>query len=228
VKAVAAVSYALILMDMQMPVMDGFEATKRIRAGEDGFRIPIVAMTAHAMHGVREQCLAAGMDDYIAKPVDPRAFVAVVARWMAASSREREAATIGNTTADGAAEADGDLILDIARLDGLEQIVGRTDMVGLIERFMAEGPSRVEQMIAFEARGMLKEVALEAHKLISVAGNLGATALSTVARELEAATEAADPATIKRLLSQLAAHAGSAWNAYRLRYPEARFGPPAE
>ena len=76
-------AFDLVLMDVQMPVMDGFEATAIIRQNEKGTdrHIPIIALTAHAMKGDQERCLAAGMDDYISKPVQPRALLDLVEKY---------------------------------------------------------------------------------------------------------------------------------------------------
>jgi len=122
VEALTTRPYDLVLMDVQMPEMDGFAATRRIReagvcrcgregVGEDGppqthtrtnshTRIPIIAMTAHAMQGDREQCLEAGMDDYLAKPIQPQALAAVLENWLPASSDEcgRQEAQEGRTS----------------------------------------------------------------------------------------------------------------------------------
>lgn len=82
VQAVAAVPYAAVLMDCHMPVMDGFEATRTIRKGEGAGHLSIIAMTAGALDGDRERCLAAGMDDYLTKPVDLAALEATLERWV--------------------------------------------------------------------------------------------------------------------------------------------------
>jgi CheY-like chemotaxis protein len=85
--ALVGVSYDLVLMDCQMPEMDGFEATRRIRERERGTRrLPVVAMTANAMVGDRERCLEAGMDDHIPKPVRVADLHRALARWLPAGS----------------------------------------------------------------------------------------------------------------------------------------------
>jgi PAS domain S-box-containing protein len=85
VRALATAPYDLVLMDVQMPVMDGFQATQVIRSGEETVlnpHIPIIAMTAHAMRGDRERCLAAGMSDYVSKPVQPHVLAAKLMQWL--------------------------------------------------------------------------------------------------------------------------------------------------
>ena len=84
--------YDLVLMDCQMPGMDGYEATRLIRTWEeksDGSRrVPIVAVTAHAMSGDRERCMDAGMDDYMTKPVDAKRLSAMITKWLAAKPQD--------------------------------------------------------------------------------------------------------------------------------------------
>ncbi len=99
-QALAAISqqhYALILMDCLMPVMDGVAATRiiRLREAQNGQHVPIIAMTAHVVEGAREECLSAGMDDFIAKPVTPSKLQEVVARWLPGFGKKDIASIIG-------------------------------------------------------------------------------------------------------------------------------------
>jgi CheY-like chemotaxis protein len=96
IEAVEAGSYDVVLMDVQMPELDGLEATRRIRARWPDRRLHIVAMTANAMAGDRDACLAAGMNDYISKPIDPAILAEALAR--APSPRSKQTAKRSKTT----------------------------------------------------------------------------------------------------------------------------------
>lgn len=137
-----------VFMDCQMPEMDGYEATREIRRREgDGPHIPIIAMTAHSMKGDRERCLAAGMDDYVSKPLCAEALDAVLARWVAPPD--------GDEGSNGAHASNGDEPdgpLDLEALDRL-----RTELAGLghgtgadplIRQFVDTTPARVDAIAA--------------------------------------------------------------------------------
>ncbi|MBT4639827.1 MAG: response regulator, partial [Deltaproteobacteria bacterium] len=81
-EAVMKKDYGAVLMDIQMPEMDGFETTARIREKTGGRTVPIIALTANAMAGDRERCLQAGMDDYISKPIDRKKLYKILAKWV--------------------------------------------------------------------------------------------------------------------------------------------------
>jgi CheY-like chemotaxis protein len=95
-KALESVPYTLVLMDVQMPEMDGIETTLRIRNGKGFIQdpdIPIIALTAHAMKRDRERCIAAGMNDYLAKPIQPDELAKVISRWVSTNDGTPEART---------------------------------------------------------------------------------------------------------------------------------------
>ena len=92
-------AYGLVLMDLQMPVMDGFEATRRIRALPSFAALPILAMTANAMEGDRERSLAAGMNDHVTKPIDPDALFEALLRWLPGRSSLEPIAAVDDPSA---------------------------------------------------------------------------------------------------------------------------------
>ncbi len=98
IDAVAKNEYDLILMDLQMPVMGGHEASLLIKADARYVSLPIIAMTAHAMHGIREECLASGMSDYVSKPIDSNQLVSVLARWLKGHSGVLKTITVHQST----------------------------------------------------------------------------------------------------------------------------------
>jgi two-component system sensor histidine kinase/response regulator len=200
VDASLAVPYDLIFMDWMLPVMDGFEATRRIRERERGTgrRTPIVAMTARAMEGDRERCLEPGMDDYLAKPVRVEELDAVLDRWLPAGARD--------ATAGAAGFAPAVVDLDPAPLDALAslQSEGDPDVVGeLVGVFVEEAPGRLSGMrAAVEARDAS---ALEraAHGLKGTAASLGAVRVAAVCRSIEEAARAGSVGTAPALLEAL-------------------------
>ncbi len=152
-------SYDLVLMDVQMPEMDGYEATAAIRQHEGSARhTPIIAMTAHAMKGDREACLAAGMDDYLSKPLKLEELMAVIEKW-AGTGRAAEVAP-----------------LDWAALR--EQVDGDESFLrDLIELFLTDAPGRIERLRRAIAEGNEQAIKLEAHSLKGASGNIKATRL---------------------------------------------------
>src|SRR6476660_724363 len=125
-EAMARATYDAVLMDVQMPRMDGYTATREIRAHEEvGRRIPVIAMTAAAVEGERERCLAAGMDDFLTKPVDPTALRAVMGRWLAGTPEEERVEELVEERmeqTDGRGTAPPIEGLDQARLDELRDL----------------------------------------------------------------------------------------------------------
>ncbi len=178
--ALEKIPYDLILMDVQMPDMDGFEATQEIRRREKGRgrRIPIIAMTAHAMKGDRERFLEGGMDDYIPKPVHPENLMAAIERWVKNASG-KHAVPSGEPTESGEVFGREEFL---ERLGGDEQLFKE-----ILLTFLEDAPVRIERMKQLSESGDLAALERQAHSLKGVAMNISAKALQKATFDAELA-----------------------------------------
>jgi signal transduction histidine kinase/DNA-binding response OmpR family regulator len=206
-EAISRTTYAAILMDCQMPGLDGFETARRIRRREAGVgawgsdpdprplapgahRIPIVAVTAQALTGDRERCLAAGMDDYLAKPVDLDQLRVILQRLLAAHSAVAQVSDVAQASTDGrSCDASRDVVLyDVIDIDNLlTRLNGKRDLLSrAIRVFLDDCPQQLADLRQAVAGRDGVTVQHLAHRLKSPLGNFGARAALELAAALEA------------------------------------------
>ncbi len=205
--ALALKRYAMVLMDCQMPVMDGFEATSRIRAIEEttGEHLPIIAVTAHAIAGDRAKCMAHGMDDYISKPTDQQTLREVIGKWSAESPSELPLQAPGT----GAAKSES-LIGNIseedrirARLKELSEACGQDVVDECIDLFVKDTGSAVRQLEnAFRCNDRVA-LSQEAHKLKGSSANMGATRLPKICQTIMDSAEKGETQKAGILIKQI-------------------------
>jgi len=176
-----AEAFDLVLMDCQMPVMDGYQATEAIRTQEAArgrARIPILAMTANAMAGDRERCLAAGMDDYLTKPFKREALGALLGRWLigAPPRAPPSSAVVAPTSVERT--------LDEEVLGQLRDIFDG-DVSGVVHAYLIDGQNQISSMASALERQNCVELGRAAHSLKSTSRSVGAEAVANVAEELE-------------------------------------------
>jgi len=188
-EAVAAVDdggFDLCLMDCQMPEMDGFEATAAIRDGEtEGVHLPIVALTAHAVAGDRDRCLAAGMDDYLSKPFTERGLAAMVVRWLDPAGTDDPTTAMRPETTD---EREGWSLIDRTALAPIRTLEanGRPGLLAkVVGLYLDDAPQRLAALREGIDQGNAETVRKAAHALKSGSANVGAATLARLCRELE-------------------------------------------
>ncbi|MDP2247181.1 MAG: response regulator, partial [Nitrosomonadales bacterium] len=185
-------AYDAVLMDLQMPEMDGYKATELIRQHPDFAQLPIIAMTAHATAEARERCLATGMNEHISKPIDPDVLYQTLSFWTSehaleknidrlevASEIERYAETI----------IDESVLAQMPSIDvktALKRVAGNQKLyLKLLEQFVASYSDSDEDLISFIREGRQEEAERIAHSVKGVAGNIGAMELAAAAADLE-------------------------------------------
>jgi len=196
VEKVAEHNYDLVLMDMQMPVMDGLAATRAIRLKPQFRALPIIAMTANVMESDREKCIGAGMNDHLAKPIDPEALFACLLRWIKPRAGIAAAANVGKTLTPTIIEPQSvqsseTVAFEIAGIDtksALRRTGGNPKRYEMLLRKFA-GSTTVEEIRDALAVGDTLTAARAAHSLKGAAANLGATDVAEAAAKVEKAIQ---------------------------------------
>lgn len=176
-------NFDLVLMDIQMPEMDGMETTRRLKALNLASLPPIVAMTAYAMKEDRERFLAAGMDDYLAKPIRAQQIIAMVSRWVSEGHGSVEEALV-NT----------EFVVDEEVLASLSDAVGGDPafVQSMLEEFIAEAKEQITASISAHSAGSCKGVQSELHTLKGNSGTLGAAQVHSICEKIELKAKVCD------------------------------------
>jgi PAS domain S-box-containing protein len=200
--------YDLVLMDVQMPGMDGLEATQRIRDPSSAVlnhEVPIIAMTAHAMQGDRERCLDAGMDDYVTKPISPQTLAEAVDRWLPREETVPAAhAAETGTAAPATAASKATPIFDRASL--MDRLMGDDELAGIvISGFLEDAPKLILALETCLRAGDVPGISHQAHTIKGSAATVGGEAVRAVAAEIERAVADGDLQTAAARLPDLQA-----------------------
>lgn len=219
--------YRAILMDCQIPGLDGYQATGEIRRREDPCRhTPIIAVTSSAGESDQQRCLAAGMDDYLTKPLGLRTLAAALARWAPAGlpvngvpPAEADPSSGRPNVADSSRP-----VLDaqvVARLEGLGAASGQDLVEQLARLFLVEADARISALRLALADGDVAEVVRSAHMLSGASANLGATELARLCATLSQHNRAADLVGRVELLAGIEAELERVRSALGLLVPAA-------
>ncbi len=176
--------YDVVLMDVQMPELDGIQATKQIRAmPAPKCSVPIIMLTANAMTGAREEYLAAGADDYIAKPIPAKLLLSKLGE----IGDARPLIKLGTDSVEQAAPKDGNTNLDLPLIKELNNSLPQRGLRQLMDLFVVDFEQRMPLLTNLMDGGDLARMAREVHVIVSMAGNVGAKKVSKLARQLEEA-----------------------------------------
>jgi CheY-like chemotaxis protein/HPt (histidine-containing phosphotransfer) domain-containing protein len=203
--ALKQLHYDLVFMDCQMPVMDGYEATRCIRGPKSGVcdrAVPIVAMTANAMQGDREKCLSAGMNDYIVKPVEPHNLKMALKQWLPSTQPEVALpAQIGKEQPQKTANSSKPMF-DHAAMR--KRLMGDDELIRTVtEAFLKDMTLQIELLKTAVTNNNRQAVAMQSHKIKGSAANVGGIALSALAFGIEQSVETDELGALQQKLPEL-------------------------
>lgn len=227
---VSRANYDLVLMDMQMPVMDGVTATREIRKLPQFSTLPIVAMTANVMQHDKDKCIAAGMNDHIAKPIDPDELWEKMHYWLKLKSITTATANKPSTSAQSVTETQ--LSTDIPGLDtriGLQRMAGNDKLyLSMLNKFIHSQCASSELIFKALKANDTPTAELIAHTLKSTAGNIGATKIQDIAIQLESAISSHEPEqNIDLMLNELSAELSALTHSLSFFLPSENSSDPA-
>ncbi|CAD7839739.1 MAG: hypothetical protein [Olavius algarvensis Delta 4 endosymbiont] len=201
VAAVRSSTYDIVLMDVQMPQMDGIQATRIIREELEQTALPVIALTAHTMAGDREQCLRAGMNDYVAKPIDRDELFRVIEKNLPQTTGFGPLFSAAHFGSPSTESPQGKNLPGLNVQKGLERIGGSVQLyVEIIQEYCDTNENFVLEFKALLDKGLLEEAKIKAHALKGAAGNISAEELYTAAAALEKACLDNDREMIEPLL----------------------------
>jgi CheY-like chemotaxis protein/HPt (histidine-containing phosphotransfer) domain-containing protein len=215
--------FEIVLMDLQMPEMDGYTATRLLRADPRFKDLPIIAMTAHALIEERQRCLEAGMNDHVTKPIDPDALFAALQRWTRPKSMQAAAAASSSPPPPPPPPAPSGMpsIDGVDMNNALKRVAGNQRLLrSLLEQFAVKEADAAERITAALRDGDRALATRLAHTVKGVAGNLGITMVQARAEKVERAIRDGDPAETG-LIDELASALRPAVDAIRKAFPEA-------
>ncbi len=186
IQALRAFPYSLVLMDVQMPELDGIEATRKIRQGDSGVKdgnIPIIALTAHAMEGDKERCIAAGMSDYLPKPVTPAALVGILDKYLSVAPSPKHPPEASEADLQREGEA-GDYVFHVTELE--KRVLNDKALAkSIVERFVVDMEHQLRRIDTCIIEKDDMQLKRQIHKMKGAVANVGAVKMQQAIIEIE-------------------------------------------
>jgi CheY-like chemotaxis protein/HPt (histidine-containing phosphotransfer) domain-containing protein len=209
-KALEVIPYDLVLMDVQMPKMDGLETTRHIRDTQSAVldhNIPIIAMTAHAMQGDHERCMASGMNDYISKPVDLQALAEVLNRWLPDKTSKNLIPTHAKPMSQVAQTEKRLQTIEIRIFDKdalMQRLMDDEELARVvIVGFLNDIPLQIQALKDYLKAGDITGAERQAHTIKGASANIGGEALRAIAFEMEKNSRSGDLPAIQKHMNEL-------------------------